>query len=347
MMAEQKLKKWQSELDQLTKMTGISLEQVCDYLDLNYQSEIGFYVKLPRKRTTFIGIGMAFRQPLDVINRWLKYYAGKRQLYSKDILEDLIWIYLIQANVSRPDGRNYFRLFSACQEEAYRTYEKIWSGITANGMETADVDRDLSEVPYDDRFYGLKLFIVEHMEGFTTAYSKPRRMLSEYVESILATKAKDTRSKDRASLGSLRGFLDDSMINYLSGAWGNINVCNPRTGKYSAGIKHVPKSRRSHLSLCLALGMGREEIDEYLHLMGFSPLNDNDIQENTLIRMLGQLDELQPLVKQYKAKYIQKTDDREMPVEEELQAAGEMLSRRQVLSEAYAKRKMSFPYMKG
>ena len=71
-MAEsRKLKQWQKELTQLSEETGLSFDYVCDYLGVSYSRDIGFYAKIPKKRRTVIGIGMAFGQPLDVINRWI------------------------------------------------------------------------------------------------------------------------------------------------------------------------------------------------------------------------------------------------------------------------------------
>lgn len=92
------LRSWRNTLDRLAGETGVSLEAVSEYIGAACNDgEPGFYVKMPRKRSTFIGIGMAFRQPSEVINQWITDYARKRRLYVKDISEDLVWLYLINA----------------------------------------------------------------------------------------------------------------------------------------------------------------------------------------------------------------------------------------------------------
>lgn len=118
-MDSRKLRQWQKELQQLSDETGISLEDVCRYLGVTYTRDIGFYVKLPMKRRMIIGIGMAYKLPLERINRWITYYGMKRRLYSKDICEDMIWIYLIRRNANDPDTDiNYFALYDECRQAA-------------------------------------------------------------------------------------------------------------------------------------------------------------------------------------------------------------------------------------
>ena len=95
------LRSWRNTLDHLAKETGISLAEVSEYIGAACSDGTpGFYSKMPRKRSTFIGIGMAFRQPVCVINQWITEYARKRKLYVKDISEDLVWLYLINASLT-------------------------------------------------------------------------------------------------------------------------------------------------------------------------------------------------------------------------------------------------------
>lgn len=70
------LRSWRNTLDHLAKETGTSLKEIAEYIGTAYSGGApGFYSKMPRKRSTFIGIGMAFRQPACVINQWITDYA--------------------------------------------------------------------------------------------------------------------------------------------------------------------------------------------------------------------------------------------------------------------------------
>lgn len=346
MIERQKIKQWQNELTEITLKTGITLQDVCDYLDLNYNRDVGFFVKIPKKRRMMIGIGMAFGQPLDVINRWITTYAGKRKLYSKDISEDLIWIYLINTNSGRSDKEiNYFKLYESYQEAAFETYMTIWNEVTAGSSDTEDVDRQLSQIGDAVGVDELKEFVINNIDSFKTAYSKPRRMLAKYVKCLLNTKGKDDKD-GKTSLISLRGWLDDSMINYLSGSTDTVNVTDLKTGSRIPDLKHIPKNRKSHISLALALGMTVCEINQYLEMMGYIPLDEEDIDDAVLIKELNKWDEEHPLQKIYKKKYIEEDDNIDMTLEEEQRAANDMLMLRQDLKDQYKRRKLKFVYVK-
>ena len=344
--ASRKLRRWQKELDKLTESTGITLKEVSEYLGINYKRDIGFYTKIPMKRRTIIGIGMAFHQPLEVINRWIVTYSMKRRLYSKDISGDMIWIYLINLNCKKGDsGRNYFREYEEFQEEAFETYLALWSEISSGSVRTDDVDEQLRNIGNGEDAEELKNFVINNIDSFKNAYAKPRKMLSQYVECILKTNGMAGNGQ-RDSLISLRGWLDDSMINYLCGSSDTINVMDIKTHSYIADIKHIPKSRKSHISLVLALGMTREEIDKYLELMGYLPLAEDEPDEEVLVKELQDWDEEHPLQRKYKEKVLHGNSAVEMTPEDELEAVSEMLMLRQDLNEQYKRRKLKFAYSK-
>ena len=71
-----RMKKWKQEINDLCKKTGISLEDVCTYLGVQYSSLPSFYRKLPKHREMYIGIGMAYQLPLETINRWITKYLS-------------------------------------------------------------------------------------------------------------------------------------------------------------------------------------------------------------------------------------------------------------------------------
>lgn len=352
------LRQWRNTIDELSEKTGVSLEEVCRYAGFAYNGkETAIYKKLPRKRSAFIGVGMAFGMPLDVINSWIVDIAGKRRLYAKDISEDLVWIYLIEANAkecertgsaaaeaSESDGRrNYFSLYEKCQTVAYATWKELWDELTMDPEDTADVEIQLENVDYDDDFEGLRAFIIDHMDSFKVAYAKPRRMLDDYVELILGA-LRDGGKGNMLGLADLRGWLDDSMINYLAGDSEMINVIDKKSHRKTVKIKYVPRSRRVHISMCLALGMGRGEIDRYLEMMGFAPLDTEEGQEAVLAEMLDEWEAKEPLPVALKRGLA--GEEMTLTGEEKRRAAEEMLMLRQEIAEQYEKRGIAFPYMK-
>jgi len=354
MADNRRLNRWKRELNDLSDKSGITFDDVCRYLDVEYSRDYGFYVKIPMKRSTLIGIGMAYGQPLEVINRWIMYYGNKRRLYSKDISEDMIWIYLINLNLNDPNsffrdpvnGTNYYLRYEDYQMAAFETYMTVWDGVIFDSLDTSDVDKRLEEIGKDGSFDGLKQFVIDNIDSFKNAYAKPRRMLANYLDCILTSNGKEKQDGKSDSLISLRGWLDDSMVNYLSGSPESINVTDKATGDRTPDIKHVPKSRKSHIALALALGMARDEIDTYLELMGFLPLGEGRPEEQMLISELERWDEEHPLQRLYKEKYLLGNDSVEMDIEDELQAVSDMLMLRQELRTRFSRRRAAFEYMK-
>ena len=347
MADSRKLRQWQKELKQLSEETGISLNDVCRYLDVSYARDVGFYAKLPMKRRTIIGIGMAYKQPLETINRWITYYGMKRRLYSKDVSEDMIWIYLIGRNFHDPETDiNYYALYDECQQAAFETYVTLWNEITSGSLNTADVDRRLEEIAVSPEAGNIKDFVVNNLDSFKTAYAKPRKYLAQYLDCIRSTNVVAGNKGRSDSLISLRGWLDDSMINYLSGSPDTIHVTDRTTKRRVSDIKKIPKSRKSHIATALALGMTRGEIDHYLELMGYLTLNKDDPEEDILIKALDRWDEEHPLQRMFKEKYINGDDSIQMEAEEEHQAVSDMLMLRQELRDQYKRRKLKFDYMK-
>ena len=339
------LEEWKKELDECVSETGTSLEEVCEYLGLSYKNNIGFYIKLPKKRETYIGIGMAFKRPVEDINGWIKKYTGRPRLYSKDILSDMIWIYLINCNVSDDSDINYYRLYEECQVEVEKTYYSLWNEFVLTEKGTKDIDYDLIGLSHDDEYCGLKEYVAENMDSFKTAYSKPRKYLARYVDSILDTyyRAGITEAK---SIKFLRGYLDDSMINYLVGDKETVNVIDMKSRDRTMSLKAIPKKKKTHISLCLALGMLKDEIDDYLELMGYAPLDVENSDEKQLIEMLDRWGKDHKLQEQYKKIYIYRETADKMTKNDERQAASDMLMLRSDLEYEYSDEGLTFPYMK-
>lgn len=341
-----KLKSWKSTLNQLMAETGLSLKDICEYTGSAYNEDnVAIYVKLPRKRTTFIGVGMAFHQPLDVINNWIVKYGNKRKLYIKDISEDLVWMYLIKANCEDPDsGINYFQRYDDYQSAAYSIFCEKWDEIVYGYEDTADVEISLGQAEMGPEYDGLKKFVAEHMDAFKTAYCKPRTFLDIYVGKIIEVSRRNTENKTIKSLNSMRGYLDDSMINFLSGSSETINVIDRNTGKRTISIKHIPKGRKKYISLCISLGMSVQDINYVLSLMGYAELDKSNQEEETLIMQLDRWESNHPMQRKFKNKYCYGDESIELSDPEEFKAVDEMLQMKSELIEAYNKKGYKFIY---
>ena len=112
MFSNYRVKRWRQELKRQSEKTGMSFSRVCEYIGAEVSETPGFYRKLPKSRETYIAVGMAYKQPAEVINKWITRYGSKRALYVKDILEDMIWLYLINANCrDTVSDKNYYMEF--------------------------------------------------------------------------------------------------------------------------------------------------------------------------------------------------------------------------------------------
>ena len=344
-----KLVQWRSILDSLRDSTGMSFQEVSEYANLAYNEDgAAFYLKLPRKRNTYIGIGMAYGQPLEVINHWITYFAGKRRLYIKDISEDLIWIYLIDENSKYPaSGINYFARYEEYQAAAYAVFKEMWDEIVMGVEDTADVEMASAVVDHSEGLEGLKNFVSEHLDAFKTAYTKPRKYLDKYISEIVRALNTDPARKSTATLNSLRGYLDDGMINFLSGDSETVHVLDKDRSRHIIRIKYIPKGKKKHISLCLSLGMTGKDIDEYLGLMGYAPLSDGGKEERALVEFLDKWEGAHPTQRSFKDKCILSLEDgdshRPAPADE-LKAVREMLELKEDLIADYEAFGLIFPY---
>lgn len=343
-----RIKKWKKELRNLSEKTGITLSEVGQYIGMENIDPPGFYTKLPRKRETYIAVGMAFRLSLDEINRWIKKYGKKKALYVKDVLCELIWIYLITANSKDKEGNiNYYRMYDECKAVVKKVYFSLWTEIIDEKTETAEIEQRLRKIEFDSEFHGIAAFVAENLDAFKTAYKKPRKYLNDYVNMILKTKNDYCDKRREWKLNSLRGYLDDSMINYLSGSYETINVLEGVRGRRTPGIKSIPKSKKKHISICLALGMTAEDINEYLDMMGYAELDGTDRDESVLINMLNRWEEDHPIQRKYKNRYIKKQKAVYLKKDDEINAVNEMLGLRQDLKQMYKamENPLRFPYL--
>ena len=310
-------KKWKQELKEIVENTGITFEYICDYIDIEYSSRPGFYKKLPKNRETYIGIGMACRLPLETINRWIVKNGGKRKLYVKDVLNDLVWIYLNNANNQNNGSTNYYKQYNKCQEEIERIFWMLDNEAGENDADTEVVENQVRDIVFDSEYNALKKYVKENVAAFASAYAKPKKYLTEYVEQILRVK-NETRQGKKWTLNTMRGYLDDSMINYLT-----------------SGVKYVPRNKRTHISIALALGMTTDDISRYMDLLGYAHLDGTNDDEGILMNLLDKWEESHPLQRQFKNTYIYGSEKVQMQITEQQQAVNEMLKLRSEMREMY------------
>ncbi len=347
-----KPQKWRRTLDTLLSENGKDMKWLCEYVGTAYnENSVAFYEKLPRKRSTYIGIGMAFKQPLDVINTWIMEFSSQKKLYIKDVSEDLVWIYLIKLNEQDKDSDiNYFRRYEECQALAQAAYSEVWESVINDSVNTADVEVRLDKAEFDEGFTGLTRFISENIDSFKTAYTRPRQYLNDYIVAIFRADYSEQHSQF-TNLSSLRGYLDDAMINYLSGDHTTINTYDRTSRKRSLRIKYIPKGRKFHISLCLALGMSAEEIDRYLELMGYAPLRAGDKTEGLLQQLLAEWKSSHPLQRAFKDRLLSPGGtsalaDTGSSFAEYTAFQEELLFLREELYNNFMERGLKFPYMK-
>ena len=340
-----RLKQWRAELKKSMEDSGVSVRELCEKTGLTYSDDTAFFARLPKRRESYIGIGMALGKPLETINRWIGKYGRKRKLYVKDVAEDLVWIYLIGANAADPQhSRDYFRMHEECADAVYRTYCSLWQDYIEHDEGTAQLLREAREVSFDDEYKGLTEFVAGHMDAFKTAYARPRRMLDDYARQLLEYAGAETGSSS-PSLSILRGYLDDSMINYLSGDPETIHALERRSDRHSLSFKYVPKGRKAHISLALALGM-TTEIDRYLELMGFVPLDAVQQEEGILLSALEKWEHDHPLQRRLKQMAMEGDSSVQLSEEEIRQARREMLLLRQDVASEFAAARKPCPYLK-
>ena len=80
-----KLAQWRSTLEQLRDSTGISFKEIAEYAGLTYNEDgAAFYLKLPRKRSAYIGImrTLKARPQASTISRDTKSISRQHTLFS-------------------------------------------------------------------------------------------------------------------------------------------------------------------------------------------------------------------------------------------------------------------------
>lgn len=276
--------KWKKEIRDLAVSRRKSVREICRYIGIPESDAPRFWMRTPKQREYYIGIGMCLKQPLEVINRWLRQYCGSRQLYIKDAKSDLVWIYLIDASLKADDSRNFFAMYGEISDQVDLAFARICNDNDGSLIDTDALYDEYRYLSYDEDSLELLRFVETHFENFKTAYAKPRKMLRDYLNTILA--GLNATGSRKWTLNRLRGYLDDNTINYLSGNYMCIYTTNHSDGMLTSRMKRVPRTKRAHIALGASLGMMLADLDTYLVSMGYDPLDPTDPQEGRLINLL-------------------------------------------------------------
>ena len=222
-------------------------------------------------------------------------------------------------------------------------FRERWDEIILGHQDTKGIEILLGQNDYSDEYDGIKAFVAEHMDAFKTAYDKPRRFLESYIDTILISHGEECATRKFKSINAMRGFLDDSMINYISGSSETINVIDKKSRKRSVKIKHIPKGRDYHINLCISLGMTEKEINKYLELMGYSKLGSfrNDDQ---LLEYLDKWENDHVAQRRYKDVCFWKNNDEELTQELTEKALEEIVFMKNDIKEMYLKDNLEFSY---
>lgn len=321
-----KLNAWRLEFRTLAKMQGKTPRMLCEYLGSALSEKPSFWMKMPLRREMFIGLGMALKQPCNVINRWITVYGDKKKLYVKDVMSDLVWIYLIEANCrDKETDINYYQMYEETSALIEQAYLDVWRAETGPAEDTYNLERSMDRVEYSHEHLEIVKFVERHMSDINTAYQKPRRMLRTYVDAIV-----DVLNENESvewNLSRLRGYLDDSMVNYLAGNPDIINVIDKKTRVMTPVFKTMPATKEAHVRLGIALGMTEPDINRYLELMGYAPLSEIEPEEYRLINILNRWEENNTEQRDFKKEYIYH-EDIEAPLTSKarLAAVDQMLS---------------------
>ena len=95
----------------------------------------------------------------------------------------------------------------------------------------------------------------------------------------------------------------------------------------------------------MALGMTAEDIDQFLEMMGFAPIDVSDRDEGMLLTALTEWETTHPLQRAYKNMHFKEDNSIQLSPAEEFRAVNEMLQLRSDLEETYKSRGREFNYM--
>jgi hypothetical protein len=95
----------------------------------------------------------------------------------------------------------------------------------------------------------------------------------------------------------------------------------------------------------MALGMTTDDIDPFLEMMGYAPIDVSDSDEGKLLMALTEWEAMHPLQRAYKNRYLKDDVSIALSPAEEFMAVRDMLHLRSDIEEAYRHKGYDFIYI--
>ena len=95
----------------------------------------------------------------------------------------------------------------------------------------------------------------------------------------------------------------------------------------------------------MALGMTADDIDQFLEMMGYAPIDVSDKDEGKLLAALTEWENTHPLQRAYKDLYFRNDSSIILSSAEEYRAVRDMMQIRSDLNEIYRQKGIDFPYV--
>lgn len=285
-----RLNLWKHELDTLIEEKKLSLPELAEFVGLSRSEHPRFYTGLPKKKETYVKIGLILKQPKETVNRWITKNTKSNMLYARDP-KDLIGIYFLHQNMKgKRSSKYYCDIYSDCLKylkENNSNKDDLDEKI--DPYKTIEIERMIEGL---DKPEECIRFIQDNGSTFHHTNERVRTYINNYIEILLESLNRTKRKSDKKwSALQLKenGVISPAQYNYLTGS------------------NQTLKKKSSLISIALDLGMSEAQINELLHLGGFDSLNINDdsgFAEIALIYLLRKWEQENHLVRSWRNKYI-------------------------------------------
>jgi len=328
---------WRSELKKLSKDTGLSMAGIAEDIGVKLSDTPGFYLKLPKEKETYVKLGLALKQPVEVVNKWIIKNTKSPALYAKDPI-DLIGIYFLNINYKQNCGfensKRNIDFYTSCLQTHKKDFRKSNSAIIPSALSTAEIENDIKELYNED---DLLTYISTHREAFLSANKRSWELMrKKYIDIILSRINTLTEDVSKWTLYTLKDkcIISPALHNYLCGD----------------GYKtQVPRKKSTYIFYGLSLGMSLEQICTLLKTAGYDALNLNDdsdaFAEFAMYQLLISWENNHPEAKKFRCKTFYNNTDIDMTPEEELEGIMQLFRQRQDITNEYNENyERNFPF---
>lgn len=245
---------WKKRINEIWSESGISKKNfasMCRVSRPTIDSWLNEGV-IPRKRESFIRVGMIAHYDVDTMNRFLKRFGRYPELYIKN-MEDCICMYVLE-NHRETSLEKYDYILNSISDAGIAD-----GGVEKDNVSTAKFESRLQEVHDED---ALEKFITENRAVFASAYSK----FYSFVKLSIRDKMEKYNTKHLIELEDADGWPS-----YLRSCVSGINT------------KKWQPERNVIISIGLYLDMEKDEINYMLELAHMDPLCARNVFESALI----------------------------------------------------------------